>query len=348
MVSVTDYFTGTVTVEPSSPSEASDVTGGYTVTVTTTTVVFRGCDEGDEEFTGTETVTITPRVTSVDTTTVTTYSLALNATALDASIPYDTVTTTDYLTGIVTVTVYTSDASTQGETEAISASASSSDITTSVSEHLLTTTVMQTVIPIPQSSDDTTTCRESSTASTTADVQTSQMSTITVTISESTIVTATESLGYSVDNMHGNTTSGTTTMTADAVTASGIASTTCTDGTAAAGSYSAMMTMPDATNTPYPLTRTVFWSPSPGNDTRANMTGTAGTIHVPTMTDDSVVFETVSSAIIVHATPTDGTFSSGASSNKKLPRMGESNGTGYGYCTVMVVAISLVIQAFVI
>ncbi|KAI0393968.1 hypothetical protein F5Y17DRAFT_429909 [Xylariaceae sp. FL0594] len=412
VVSLTDYTTGTVIVQPSSSSssfsntsqlvsasseltetasvqafsstEAAGATGVYTVTVTATKVVFRGCDDGDDHFTGTQTVTITPRVTTIDTTTVTTYPMAVAATAHEVSLSYGTVTTTDYLTGTVTVTVSTStsDASTQSDSEGSSSASSSGSG--------VTTVVTQTVIPIPQSSD--TTCTESSTAgnattadtqtysvstvtvtdsstvsnTTTADILTYSVSTVTVTVSESTMTTTTQSIGYSVDSMHGNdTASATTTMTADAVTASEVSTTTttttCTEGsteTAAAstGSYSAMTTTPDATNTPYPVTRTVFWSASPScsisssslNDTRASVVGTVGTVLVPTLTltDGSVVLKTVSSAIIVHATATNGPVTSGG--RKSGPRWNGENGGSFGSCAVMVVAFSIAVQAFVI
>ncbi|KAI1810755.1 hypothetical protein GGS20DRAFT_566031 [Poronia punctata] len=348
MVSSASGYNGTTTI--------AQITGLPTITETetetVTMVVYSACDTG---YTGTHTVTITPRVTALVATTVTYQSPSASYLGYN-----DTVTTTDLLTGTLTVTVSPEEQSTRGETGAIGGTASSDMTTTSDSGHFLTT-ITRTVVPVPQTSPVATSTVSIEANSTSPFTFPRPPLTITVTLPTTSDMVTSGNVSYSVAGLPSSTTEGTTTTTtavAGATTPSSVSvDTTCTEhypsetevstSTSASASVTATMTMTilnTTQHTPYPVsTSQYYWSVVSSNGTFANMTGTATPAAV------SVVYETVSSNIIVHpTTPGNGTFTSNASSDKKKRLWGENNGNNSNFCLVMLAAISFLVQVLMV
>ncbi|KAI0553056.1 hypothetical protein F4679DRAFT_533398 [Xylaria curta] len=312
----------------------------------TTTVLYSVSD--GEEFTSTETVTVTPHVTILRGTTIT-LPPAAKTTTIDS-----TVTQTDSFLGFVTVTVYVSEVLTQAQTGAIGISVSAYHVT---APKPVTTTVVQTVSPVP-SSISTTTCTESDMTETQSVVSVSH-SPITVVgiLPTLTVTVSVESLSSSTDaSILTETNTATTTVTLGAAATSASVDTTCTTSTAGTGSTSAgnptatAVTTSSASHTRHQVSDSSYSSVGLINSTVGTVVVSSAHVTAQSITRYTALTH-MPSVNFTGSALTTYSVSSGAGSDEKPPcsvPWGGNDGGGSRSCVVMLaVVISLGLQGFV-
>lgn len=325
--------------------------------ITVTTTVLYSVSDG-EEYTSTETVTVTPYITITTGTTITLPS------ASKTTMIGSTVTQTDSSLGVVTVTIYISEVSTQAQTGAVGISVSTDHITT---PEPVTTTVLQTVFPIP-SSASTRTCTESAMTSSETLVPASHSPiTVVTTLPTLTVTISAGSEASSTDVSTTVETSTATTTVAFGVAATGASvDTTCKTSSAAIDSTSTTestvitVTTTATNHTPYLVSGSSHSSIGLINSTNSVTVGTATTLSAH-VTAESIAWYTAlthmpsvnstGSAITAYPANTSIPVNSGAGSDEKPPcsmPWGGNNGGGSRSCVVMLaVVISLGLQGFV-
>ncbi|KAI0194496.1 hypothetical protein EV127DRAFT_422536, partial [Xylaria flabelliformis] len=261
-----------------------------------------------------------------------------------------TVTQTHSSLGVVTVTVYVSEVLTEAQTGAVGISVSAYHIT---DPKPVTTTVVQTVYPVP-TSISTTTCTESDMTKTQS-VSSASHSPITVAgiLPTVTVTVNVESLSSSTDaSILTETSTATTTVTSGVAAASASVDTTCTTSTAAtAGNPTATaVTSSSASHTRHQMSDSSYSSIGLINSTVGTVVVSSAHVTAQSITRYTALTH-IPSANFTGSAITTYPVSSGAGPDEKPPcsvPWGGNDGGGSRSCVVMLaVVISLGLQAFV-
>ncbi|TRX89601.1 hypothetical protein FHL15_009510 [Xylaria flabelliformis] len=305
----------------------------------TTTILYSVSD--GEEYTSTETVTVTPHVTIIRSTTITLPPDA-KTTTIDS-----TVTQIDSSLGVVTVTVYVSEVLTEAQTGAVGISVSAYHVT---APKPVTTTVVQTVYPVP-SSVSTTTCTESDMTKTRSVVSASHsLITIAGALPTLTVTVSVESLSSSTDaSILTETSTATTTVTSGVAAASASVDTTCTTSTAG-NPTATTVTTSSASHTRHQMSDSSYSSVGLINSTVGTVVVSSAHVTAQSITRYTALTH-MPSANSTGGAITTYPVSSGAGSDEKPPcsvPWGGNDGGGSRSCVVMLaVVISLGLQGFV-
>ncbi|KAJ3577258.1 hypothetical protein NPX13_g3308 [Xylaria arbuscula] len=322
---------------PSAQSSSAQPHGPPTVLYTTVTSTIVYSASGCEEYTGTETVTMTPYVTITKGTTKTLTS-ARNTSANDS-----TVTQTNNSASAVTVTVYLSQLSAEQQSGVVGSSVSALNVTVS---EVITATVVQTVSPVP-SGPFTTKHTGSSIANSLSTI--TRKSTLTITISARSVFSTIDVSPIATSLGTGTSPTGMMTATADTSL-----DTTCTElSTPSNGTLVFSTTTSPLAPThspPYVVSISIH-----GSVRTANSTSGTNTTTVPA--SDNITSRSVTKHTVVTYTPnihqpggtmptspvnSTVTISAGESLGKKRPikvSWGDTDGSYSQTCVILVALI---------